>query len=185
MNMLKTNRKTIPLGLKEAGDYSIRLKFNDYILGHTEYTDSSFLKHTLCDVSKFVLPENYALICPYSNDKRIIGRDFDEQDWSGCTAILKRLGLDGVVINDNDEFVPEGLTNLSCQTSILESVEILKKSKAYIGVDSCLSVLAAKLFKQPNLLIKCKNQQCYDNAMCYFAPHNEFSFMKERISDEL
>ena len=141
------------------------------------------MKNTLANIANFNLPENIITILPYSNDKRNKKRDFDAKDWENCIDFLKKNNYKGIVLNEGNDIVPENeiIINLSNKTSLLESIEILKFSNGYFGIDSWLSVLAAKLFDVPLLQIKSNNQHCIFHAYCYFAPHTNFSFIKKQI----
>jgi hypothetical protein len=145
------------------------------------YSGSSFLQHFLCPV---VAPtEPYALIHPFSANRFWEGRDFDASDWAVCLAYLQRSGLRGLVIYRGEDqgkipasdlLVPHGNA-----TDILESVELLKRAKAFLGIDSCLSVLAAKLF--PAIAVKSVWQHCYDWKHRYYAPRTDFGFLNRRL----
>ena len=102
-------------------------------------------------------------------DKRIVGRDFDQADW-------QKVAPAAVVLNDQREFVPQGLIDLSGQTTILEAIEILKHARGYIGIDSASSVLASQLFSGDNLKIKCVNPHGQKWQHIYFAPHTNIQF---------
>jgi ADP-heptose:LPS heptosyltransferase len=172
-----------PPDLRYARDFSILEKFKEIHAGRRAYTGSSFLNHTLADVGRFALPTPYAVVCPYSSDKRNPARDFDAADWAGCLAYLKATGLTGVVVNAGKDKVPASdlLVDLSNQTTITEAVEVLKVAAAYVGIDSCLSVLAAKLFFAPNLIVKSVSAHCHQNAKIYYAPQTDFGFMVRRV----
>jgi len=174
----------VPSGLNQALDWSIGNVFPLIKTGKIPFVGSSLLLHNVASIEKFNLPETYAAVCPYSNDKRDPNRDFSDSDWDGCRRILRSAGIKGVVINEGNDQVPEcdELINLNNQTNFLESVEILKKSVQYIGIDSCLSTLAAQLFKPECIIIKSVNRHCMDCAKCYFAPHETFPFLIRSIA---
>lgn len=167
--------------LSQTNDYSIQKKFHLTTL--KPFSGSSFISHKLADVSRFNL-KDYYVICPYSKDKRIGTRDFKRKDWTAAINIVKMLRSKGVVLNQGEEEVPPNpnLINLSNQTTLQESIEILKGSKGYIGIDSCLSVLAAQLFSPPNLIIKSVNGHCYNNKHIYYAPKTTFEFLNAELN---
>jgi ADP-heptose:LPS heptosyltransferase len=177
------NQKTIPSGLKYSADFSIGNKFDEIHAGIRRYNGSSFVKHNVANISKFNLPNNYIVICPYSTDKRIKDRDFTNKDWTKCLDYLKTIGMRGVVINIGNDPIPqsETLINLTNKTTIVEAIEVVKCAKGYIGIDSCMSVLAAKLFTYPRLLIKSVNPHCYQHAKIYYAPQISFGFLVNAI----
>lgn len=169
--------------LVHAVDYSICRLFPLFNRGEIKYNNSSFIKHKLADI-KIDLPAEYYVICPYSTDKRIKERDFDNNDWKTCVRYLEIMNCKGLVLNEGRDTVPvhERLVDYSNLTSICEAIEILKGAKGYLGIDSSLSVLATKLFDYPQLIVKSRNSHCYDNRVCYYSPQTDFSFMKNKIS---
>lgn len=165
-------------------DWGIIPKFGQINAGQAVYNGSSFIRHALADVSRFDLPRNYVVISPFSTDKRSGGRDFDQYDWGAALEWLAARNLKGVVVNKGDDAVPlhGRLIDLSNQTTITEAVEILKDGRGYIGIDSWLTVLAAKLFDPPYLAIKSNNTHCYENKHIYFAPKKVFNFIGGSIA---
>lgn len=164
-------------------DLSIIKVFEDVKAKKIKYNNSTFLKEKLALIDFLNLPDDYFVILPFSSDKRMAQRDFNYNDWINIFSILKKYNKKGVVINNEKDIVPinENLINLSNKLTILEAIEVLKKSNGYFGIDSWLSVLAAKLFEKPNLQIKSLNKHCYDNACCYYAPKTEFDFLVHGI----
>jgi ADP-heptose:LPS heptosyltransferase len=161
-------------------DYSIQKIFYE----NRPYTYSSFIKHTIANIKKFSLPANYYCICPYSsNDKRDIRRDYDHFDWGQTLKILKERNVFGVVINVGDESIPidPSIINLSNKTLIREAIEIIKHAKGYIGIDTAFSVIAAKIFKPENIIVKCVNEHCFKWAHIYFKPLTTFEFLKAKV----
>ena len=149
-----------------------------------KYSYSSFVRLNLANINKFNIPENYYCICPYSgNDKRNPYRDYNKLDWDNTINILKSREMRGVVINKGDEYIPENqiLLNLNAKTTIREAIEILKKAKGYIGIDTAFAVIAAKIFNSPNIIIKSINDHCYRCANFYFAPQETFNFINTEI----
>lgn len=183
INKMKSIGRTIPIDLELAEDFSISKKFKQFSEIEIVYNESSLLKYNLADISKFILPEFYLVICPYSTDKRIKDRDFNSCDWNELINWIKKLGIQGVVLNYGQDFIPEcpEIINLSNNTTIQESIEILKKSIGYIGIDSSMSVVASKLFNKNILNIKSVNDHCYKWSKCYYAPNTEFNFLKKSI----
>lgn len=181
---LKDNNRRIMPGLVSSKDWSIIVKFGDIKKGRLKYNGSSFLKHKLADVGEYQLPESYIVICPYSTDKRLKERDFTDSDWKECYRYLERTGTKAVVLNEGKDVIPvhSNLIDLSNKTTLPKAIEVLKNAKGYVGIDSSLSVLAAKLFDEPQLVIKSCNQHCYENAVCYYAPKTEFGFLANKIS---
>lgn len=164
-------------------DLSILPIFRKVESGLLHYNKSSFLIDQLANIDKIDLPSQFIVVCPFSNDKRMTGRDFNQRDWDNCLRSLQATNIFGVVLNQGNEAIPESakLINLTNKTTICEAVEILKKASGYIGIDSALSVLAAKQFKASQLMIKSINDHCYRNAKHYYAPQTNFNFMNANI----
>jgi hypothetical protein len=50
-----------------------------------------------------------------------------------------------------------------------------------VGIDSALSVLAAKIFAADRLAIKSRNKHLYSYRHVYYAPHRELAFVGQSI----
>jgi hypothetical protein len=179
----KMSKNKISEDILMSNDYGIISMFPKIKSGK-QFTGSSFLKFDVADIKLLCLPENYYVVCPYSTDKRLNTRDFNESDWNNCINKLKSIGIKGVVLNQGPDIVPNDtqLINMSNSCSLLQAFEILKKSKGYIGIDSALSVLAAQLFQHPNLSIKSQSQHCYDNIKCYYPTQKNMNFISKKIA---
>ncbi len=161
-------------------DWSIAKIFYE----NRQYTYSSFINCKLTSIEKFNLPKNYYCICPTSsNDKRDNKRDYNMMDWQCTLGILKSKNMFGVVINNDDSYIPidNQIINLNNKTNIKEAIEIMKSASGYIGIDTALSVMAAKLFKKENIIVKSLNEHCYTWAHVYYTPHKTFEFIKKSI----
>lgn len=174
---------TLKKKLRKVHDYSIikifpLIKYNIF-----KYNISSCIKYNLSNISKFDLPKKYAVICPYSYDKRNKNRDFTYLEWDIVLKILKRKKLKGVILNIGNDFIPKDkyLIDLSNQISLKESIDIVKKCDFYIGVDSCFSVIAAQILNNENLLIKSVNDHLYRWKNVYYFMKYDFSFLTENI----
>lgn len=173
-----------PLEWDGVLDWSISIRFPEIGMGVREYNGSSFLKHTLADISRLELPDRFVVVVPHSpNDPRMRGRNFTEEEWAVVTGWLEREGVHGVILNQGDpcEFRHPRLVDLTGVTTMPESIEVLKKAEGYVGIDSCLSVLAAKLFED-KLIIKSRNPHCYRHKHIYFAPKKNFKFLVRKIT---
>jgi len=174
--------------LRYSDDWSIEDKFPLLALTPQKYSYSSFLRYKLCDLLDVTLPSDpFVVIQPYSTDKRTEERDFTLLDWRVVVTWLTLKQLKGVVINQGNDYVPdhELLVDLSNRTNVLQAVEVLKAAKGYIGIDSWLTVLAAKLFPTEMIAIKSKITHCYRYKDIYFAPKKEFSFLASEVSQAL
>jgi hypothetical protein len=142
---------------------------------------------------KFNLPTNIALISPYTDNKTIHcvkcsvlhkeittcmhSRNFTKIDFNGTYKILKNNNLIGVIISNKqvaiDDSMNDHFINLSTKTTLLESIEIMKKCKFYIGIDSLFSIIASKIFNSRNIYIKSNNQGFYINKNIYCFPRGK------------
>lgn len=154
--------------------------------------ESSFIKYEVENFNKIksvlFIPDNYYCICPstpYNQRYHKIPRKFVGNEWNSVISFLQRRNTKGVVINIGLDHIPSShyLINLSNRTTLCQSIEVLKNSKGYIGIDSCMSVLAAKLFdnKDNNLHVKSNNDHCYRWKHVYFHPHIKFNFLKRNL----
>lgn len=184
--MIITRRPHADL-VRKAEDYGICTIFDKIKRGQMKFYGSSLLKHAVDNIDRLSLPEKFLVICPYSTDKRIVERDFSDQDWGECLTILKNRGIQGVVLYQGDCKVPDdpSLIDLSNKTTLTESVEIVKKASGYVGIDSWLSVLAAQRFDQSLIQVKCLSRHCLDNALCYFGPKSNYSFLVPKLDVSL
>ena len=132
------------------------------------------------------MPENYVTICPYSNDKRNTARDFTEKEWDYILDYLKQINLNGVILNVGNDEIPNdnNLIDLSNKTTLIESIEILKNSNMYIGIDSCLSVIAAQKFDKNKLIVKSQNPHLTRTKHIYYSPKSSFNFIVIKIDEK-
>ncbi len=146
------------------------------------YTGSTFLLRDLADV-EYIPAGSYIVIVAGSSWGRYDGRDFTSADWKATLGLLDREKLQGVVLRREVEPIPRHprLIDLQGLPSILASVEILKGAVGYVGVDSCLSVLASKLFPAGRLCVKSVSAHCWENRENYFAPRREFPFLRRQV----
>ena len=179
--LIQEHKKIVPAAYFDSTDLSIASCFPK--LRNSHYFGSSFLKHKMCDIDAFDLPKSYFVICPYSTDKREKARDFSNRDWAATFSILSNIKSKGVILNTGNDKCPmsDSLINLTNKTTIKEAIEILKGADGYVGVDSSLSVLAAKLFNYPNLLIKSTNKHLINWKDIYYAPHTDFNFIQSSV----
>jgi hypothetical protein len=141
------------------------------------------------------LPDNLVFISPFTEDNRVncikckeihtflnknnclLTRNFLHIDYLNTINFLKNNNLVGVIISSNNIVIPEDLDfdenlliNLSSKTTLLESIEILKISKIYVGIDGLFSIVASKIFTSNNIFIKANNRHLYDNKDIYYFP---------------
>jgi len=112
------------------------------------FNGSTFLnRDNGCSLTKFDLPADFVCVCPWTcSVGKHNPRNFSATDWGCVYRLLENESLTGVLLgHPRRNFEHPLLTNLTGQTTILESIEILKRSVGYLGIDSYLSVLAPML----------------------------------------
>lgn len=177
----------------DAVDWSISAQFPN--INSTEFLGMPWLDHPLADVSRFRLPERYAVLAPFSTDKRDRNRDFTTQEFDAAMAFAKRNHVMLVVLNQGTDTPPDQLLykvydpkrgvintkgvlyDLSNQTNLLEAMAVTLGATLFIGIDSAMSVVASKVLPADRLCIKTHNEHCRRWAPIYFAPHQSFEFL--------
>lgn len=148
---------------------------------------SSFFTQKLCDIKFDFLDDNYCVIFPNTKNTRD-RRFFTSNDWVETIKILKYYKLKGVVLGNEDFKIPKlnELINLNNKTSIIESIEITKNAKMYIGIDSFLSTCAMQVFENDKIYIKSTENHLYDNLkfFCPFKENIDFVNNKIKIRDK-
>jgi hypothetical protein len=177
----------IPYGAIVAEDWGILIKFQEIHRQLRHYHGSTFFRaRTKPSLARFGLPARYVVVCPYSVDKRRPERDFTAQEL-GLTFQFAGAFATGVIINQGDDKPADyhAIIDLSNQTTLEEAIAILEGAMGYIGVDSALSVLAAKCLPAERVLIKSNNPHLYSHTSIYYAPANGSRFLTEDVVKEL
>lgn len=164
--------------LPDAEDWSIATTFPTF----RNYVGSSWLTHRLVPRPRRI-DKPYVVIVPHSSWGRWEGRSFDASDWQEAFGYLERHDLHGLILHHGNERVEPHprLIDLTNQVSILEGIELLKVAQGYLGIDSALSVLAAKLFPSDRLAVKSVWGHCYQFRHIYYAPRSEFGFLRREL----
>lgn len=150
--------------------------------------DSSVLRYKVAEIRPGLVPDDFAVIVPtttWNEQAHRQTRDFCRADWLGVIRRLEREDRHGIILNTGDKTAPDHplLTDLSGETTLAESIEILKRANGYYGIDSALSVLAAKLFDRENLWIRARNPHVYKCLKRYYAPHRDYPFVVWTFGD--
>jgi hypothetical protein len=142
-----------------------------------DYKGSTFVATHLTDIS-IDLSDRFAFIHPVSTIVHPARRGFTKGEWWGIVQHLKRHNLCGVVVGQKC-CCPSSLINLTGRTTLLEAIELLKKSSMFIGISSCFSSLATKLLPKQNIKIKTVNKNMYKGQpkFFFFSPHRSFPFL--------
>jgi ADP-heptose:LPS heptosyltransferase len=185
-----------PEGWDEAEDWSIGGRFIQIEQGKYQRTPSVFTavgpRNRLCgvDIGEFVLPTNYVVIVPHSeNDPRRQDRAFTDEEWNEVVRYLVRNDLAGVVLNTGTPtpFAAQPgngiVVDMTNMTTMGQSVEILKRSAGYIGVDSALSVLATQVphhslnTRYRNLFVKSTDPHLERWKAVYYGQRTNYNFV--------
>ena len=170
------------------------------ILSKKLIADALFNKHCFLfenisiDVKdKFNLPDKYIVICPYTEDNRIscihckkshlkidkcpLTRNFVDIDYINTIKFLNENNITGVMLSkvfieiSSSIDINNNIINLSSKTTLVESIEILKHSCGYIGIDSFLSVIASKLDNCKKKYVKCNSTHPINFKHIYWYPN--------------
>lgn len=162
---------TIPPILNECIDLSIL----DSFYKCQDYIGTSFIENR-ADISRFDLPKDYWVLCPASVNF-IKSRDFGILEWEKIQK-LELMGYRFVVLGMGNFHIPTGI-NLMNKTTWAEALKITYGAIGYIGIDSALSVYAAKVMNSKNLIIRMSNDFTNKFKHVYYAPNIRFPFLGE------
>ena len=119
-------------------------------------TNSSYWHKDLCgnklDKKFSFIKEKYCVIVPFTSQDRC----FKPWDFTETFKILdKTLKMQGVILSGYEmNITHHNVVNLSTQTTINESIDIVKKANAFIGIDSFLSIVATECIDELKVIIK-------------------------------
>lgn len=172
-----------PVSLSEAEDWSIMTQFPKLEVR----SDRTFLGlpwevgHPLSTIHGLRLPSRYALLAPFSHDKRDASRDFTASEVTAALRCARERKMPLVLLNQGDDPLIEadGLINLQNQTNVYGSIDVTIGASMFIGVDSAMSVVASKFLPADKLCIKSINPHCRRWQHLYFSPHQSFEFVVE------
>lgn len=173
----------VPKLLEDAQDWSILHMFPLIRRGVLNFHKSSLIASKVADLSHLKLPASYLACNPYSPNDRRLDRDYNQGDWKATLTHANLLGIPVVVINVSDDFIPDDprIINLNRQTSLAESIEIVKNSTCFWGIDSCLSIAATQSLTAEKIRIKSKNPHLYNYQDIYYSPHRNIKFILESL----
>lgn len=143
---------------------------------------SSFFTQELCELKYTFTEDDYCIIFPSTKNTRN-RRFFTFDDWQETFKILKYYKYKGVVLGHEKFKIPKiaDFVDLTSKTSILEAIELTKKAKMYIGIDSFLSVLAMQTFSEEKIYIKSVENHLYENIKFFSPFKNINNFVNNRI----
>jgi hypothetical protein len=112
----------------------------------------SYFKYKAANINKFKLPKNYCVLFSQSTPNRYL----DDNDKKNASNILNlNLDMKGVLLHEEkiDDY-NQNVIDLTGQTTVEETIEIIKNASAYIGIDSYIAFLASQLLPEKKLAIK-------------------------------
>lgn len=155
--------------LDAINDYSLDATLQRIFAGHRWQTSRFTSRSVWPSVSKFNLPERYAVIHPWS-DAEINGREFNDADWVEIFKFLDTHNIKGVVINRSGKNPPEDsrLINLTNQTSIKETFGIVTGAEYCILCASSIACFATKIFPKDRIWLKGGHSFMFSDWATYF-----------------
>jgi hypothetical protein len=175
-------------------DWSILARFGDDrrpCLGSTFLNEPEGRPARCRPPARFCLPSGYVVVqhqTPLNDDSQRAERDLDGQEWDRILSRSENLDLYVVVLNSIDASPPpehERVFNLVGQTTMAESLAILRGAEGYWGIASSLCVAASQLFEPDCLWVKGPETWLWLNRYTYFAPHTSFPFLFNSLTDTI
>jgi len=169
------------------------------IIQSKKYTNNYILYNSVNEdiKTKFNIPQNYAVIHPYTEDNRInciqcnfihkgisncgLTRNFINVDYLNIFEFLKKQNITGVIISIEPIHLPNyikgvNIINLSLdKLDVINCIELTKQCNYFFGVDSLFSVIASKILPPNNIYIKCNNNNGYCNRDIYWYPNENIN----------
>ena len=156
-----------PADLRNAEDFSISKVFPTIHKSKPSLLPNLLLENDCSDLSAFKLPKEYVALVLQSNrdtGHAARGRNFTLEE---IDAVQSSSSIPKVCVFCQCSNPHTGFMHLK-NTTVLQSLQIVKKACGYIGVDSWLSVFAGWVMSSQQIKIKCINSHGIDNANCYW-----------------
>jgi hypothetical protein len=155
----------------------------DHAIGHLlTFHGSAFLEDRLKVQEGFYPPVEFDVVVPSTpKNGPNCGRWIRPEEWTAVIARLEERETYGLIINSpgGKSIVPKHprLIDWTGRTTLPQAIEILKRAQGYIGVDSCLAILAAQLFKSADLWVRTNNPYIFDSPWLHYPPQTDYSFL--------
>lgn len=179
---MREKKIRIPSDFTTSQDCSILKIFPQIEKNGLEHMTSRLLLNEFTNIKNFCLPEKYVAMVSASLRDAIHasrGRNLLPHE---ITNIKSRLTLPIVCIYCECKQRDPDIIHLP-KTNIFESIEILKNSCGYVGIDSWLSVVAGWIFDEKKMVVKCINEHGIRNKNCYWPKLRNPSFLYENLGD--
>lgn len=138
-----------------------------------KFVGSSFLRYPspLADLSRYGLPRKY-VVCqhdtPFNQASMRARRQITAPEWEWIRGAID---LPVVVVGSGDSYSPPAWTlNLCGKTDMATTIEVLRGSAGYYGIDSWVACLACQLHRPENIAIKYDGGWYRRNIDLYTAP---------------
>jgi hypothetical protein len=176
--------KVEPSELKEVKDYSFTGIAQNAVDKKRNYNrPKELLDQKLSDV-RFEYNE-FCFIHPWSDNQSQAERDFTEEEARSLDILLQKKNIKGAVINKSTKsfyFESDNIRDFTNQFNFLDTLEILKKAKYFVGSASCFSVFAAKFLPTERLFIKGHRFFKSGWHLFYYGPHLFNYFIYEDLN---
>lgn len=156
-----------PPDLKNSEDFSISKVFPSIHKSKPTLLKNLLIEKDCYDTSAFKLPAEYIAVVMQSNrdaGHASRGRNFTKEE---VEAVCTSSNIPKVCVFCQCTDLHNGFLHLK-NTTVLESIQIIKKACGYIGIDSWLSVFAGWIMTSEQIKIKCINSHGIDNSCCYW-----------------
>jgi hypothetical protein len=171
---------------KDIVDLSIAIRFQECLQGLHKFQTSSLLTHTLATIKP---PKRRFIVIVHDTPSNSLEhramRAFDSGDWKATLEHLEQHRLLGIVLNSKEAAAPPShplIKDLRGKLDLAQSIEYLKHSVGYWGIDSQLATLAAQLFDtDEHFKIRLRNTHARHWARIYYAPHKSQPFLVESL----
>lgn len=183
--LVATNNPYIKTKTFKTVDFSIAEVFPRIHKNEITPKYSSLMSNNNVDIKKFNLPQFYVSMVTVSNrdpNRDIQNRQMSEEEINCVYNLCKSKSIYLVCVFCNCKNPHPNILHIK-DSNIEESIEIVKKSCGYIGVDSCLSVIAGQKFSKENIKIKSTNGHLFDNKRCYYPFCNKPDLFYSNLCD--
>lgn len=184
--------KSLPLlvngvDIDSIADFSMIVIGTEFMNGKRSHKGSSFLFHEVVKIKNLLPSRDFVFIHPYSNNAPTNCRDLSQSEWDAVLIYLNRRNLVGLVVNQGNASPPshKSIIDMTNKVNILEAIQILKESRAFIGASSCFSVLAAKIHSPNNLFVKGHNVLKLTWWKPYYMPQITNAFISDDLTANL
>jgi hypothetical protein len=180
---LKSKNMYLPPDIDKTEDMSIIKIFPQIHNDTLKFLGSRFNTNNIVNIEQLNLPKNYvAMVSSSLRDARTAatGRNMTTVEIANC---LNNIDMPVVCVFCNCSNPHPAARHLR-NTSVLQSLEIVKNATGYIGVDSWLSVVAGWKLAKDRLQIKCINQNGITNKKCYWPLHEKDNILFENLLHE-